>query len=843
MSFRLSENIKPTNYDLFFEVDLKKFMFSGNETIDLRITKPESKIILHSSELKITKVKIIREKEELKPKIKFDKENELLILNFSKKIEGDCSLHIEFTGQLNDMLLGFYRSKYTAGKKEKYMATTQFEAPYARRAFPCFDEPDYKATFDITLKFDKGLTAISNMPAIEENKEGTKKVVKFDKSPKMSTYLLYFAVGEFDFVEDKLDNVKIRVYSTPGKGDQCRFALDLTKKFLDYFQDYSGIKYPLPKLDMIALPDFAAGAMENWGAITYREVYLLYDPKMTSVPVKKRIAMIIAHELWHQWSGNLVTMKWWNDLWLNESFATFMAYKCVDHFFPEWKIWEDFIRTETDHAFSEDSLKNTHAIEVVVKDVHQIEEIFDAISYSKGGSILRMIETYLGQEEFRKGVSDYLDKYRYENASSEDLWDCLSEASKKPIEDIAMSWINQAGHPVVEVERKGDNLIFTQKRFAFNLENEKELWMIPLVIKSESGEIIDLFDKKRKEIEFKNDGWFKINHCQSGFYAVKYKKEDIRQFKDLISKKIINPEDRWGLQNDLFALCLNGDIGLDEYFNFIKYYENEDSYIVLSSIYSSLRTAHFIFSKEEFWNDIWPEFKVISKKTFEKNLNRLGWLPTKNESQQDSLLRDLSIRYLAFTEDSKVLKEAEEKFNNYIKKKGKIHPDIKSAIFVIAAANGNEKVYKNMKKLYSKTKSPEEKRIIMASLGQFRNESILKKVLDFSLTDKVRKQDLIFLLSSVAANPYSRNILLPWFKKNWKKIESYKKSGKIFIHIVEDLIGAYVTKDKEAELKKFFRQHPVKYKFTLDRSFERLERRINLLEKNKTILAKYFKNA
>ena len=842
MSFRLSENVKPTNYDLFFEVDLKKFVFFGNESIDLLITNPESKIVLHSSELKITKIRVLNNGVELKPKIRIDKENELLILDLSKKLKGDCTLFIEFNGQLNDSLLGFYRSQYNIGKKEKYMATTQFEAPYARRAFPCFDEPSYKATFDVALKFDKKLQAISNMPAIEERREGSKKIVKFDKSPKMSTYLLYFAVGDFEFVEGKLNNIQIRVYSTPEKKGQCRFALELAKKFLDYFQEYSGVVYPLPKLDMIALPDFAAGAMENWGAITYREVYLLYDPRMTSVSVKKRIAMIIAHELWHQWSGNLVTMKWWNDLWLNESFATFMAYKCVDHFFPEWKMWEDFIRTETDHAFSEDSLKNTHAIEVFVKDPHQIEEIFDAISYSKGGSILRMLESYLGEESFKKGVGDYLDKYRYENATSEDLWTSLANASKKPIREIAISWINQAGHPVVEVERQNTKLILNQKRFAFNLENDKTCWMIPLVIKNEENEIIDLFDKRRKEVEIGNTGWFKLNHGQSGFYAVRYQSKDIQQFKNLISKKILNPEDRWGLQNDFFALCINGDVELDEYFDFIKYYGNEDSYIVLSSIYSSLRTAYFVFSQEDFWKKIWPELKGIGRKPFEKILSRLGWLPKKDESQQDSLLRDLAIRYLAFTEDPKVLKEAEEKFNNYIKKKGKLHPDIKSAIFTIAASRGNEKTYRDMTSLYSKTESPEEKRIIMVSLGQFKNEGILKKVLDFSLTDKVRKQDLIFLLSSVAANPYSRNILLPWFKKNWKKIESYKKSGKIFIHIIEDLIGAYVTRDEERNLIKFFREHPVQYKFTLIRSFEKLERRTNFLEKNKTILAKYFKN-
>ncbi len=424
----LPTNVVPINYSLSFDVDLKKFKFSGKEIIELKVKGSVSEIILNAVDLEIKHATLSYKKRSLKPKIKLEPEKEIIALKFGEKIRGPAKLMIEFSGKLNDNLLGFYRSKFIENKKEKYLATTQFEAPYARRCFPCFDEPQYKATFDVTLKLDGKLRAISNMPIEEQYREGNKKIVKFYRTPQMSTYLLYLGVGEFEFLEDKLGKIVIRIVTTPGKKNQAKFALELTKKFLSYFQEYSGIKYPLPKLDMIALPDFAAGAMENWGAITFRELYLLFDPKMTSTAVKKRIAMIIAHELWHQWSGNLVTMKWWNDLWLNESFATFMSYKAVDNFFPEWDMWEDFIGDETESALEDDCIKATHPIEVEVKNPNQIEEIFDVISYSKGGSILRMLEGYVGEEIFRKGVSKYLSDNKYGNATSEDLWDSLVRA-------------------------------------------------------------------------------------------------------------------------------------------------------------------------------------------------------------------------------------------------------------------------------------------------------------------------------------------------------------------------------------------------------------------------------
>lgn len=832
---KLMETVRPTNYNLLFDVDLEHSRFSGKETVNLAILRPVSRIILNASDLEISSAMLVSRNKIIKPRIKMENESERLILQFSKNIQGSAKLLLDFKGKLNDNLLGFYRSKYTSSGKEKYLATTQFEAPYARRAFPCFDEPSYKATFEVSLKIAKGLQAISNMP-IKEIRAGNKKIVTFHRTPKMSTYLLYLGVGEFEFLEDKLDKISIRIATTPGKKEQCKFALDLTKKFLSYFQEYSGIRYPLPKLDLIALPDFVVGAMENWGAITFREIYLFFDPKMTSTAAKKRIAMIIAHELWHQWSGDLVTMAWWNDLWLSESFATFMAYKAVDNFFPEWNMWEDFLRAETERALDDDSLKTTHAINVEIKDPHQIEELFDAISYSKGGSILKMLESYLGEETFRKGVSRYLSKHSYGNAASEDLWNSLAAISNKPVKEIMVSWVMQAGYPLVEAVLNSGVLALRQKRFVFN-NSLSAKWLIPLVVKTDAGTMTELLDKAEKKLPLRAD-WFKVNFSQSGFYRVKYDEKNISKLIAVI--KGLSALDRWGVQSDLFKISHNGEADLDEYLNLLKSYQHEDSYLVLGSIYSSLRAIYFVFSKEDVWPKVWPKFKNHLTEPFKRVLDRLGWEPKKGEPQKDALLRELAINYLAFAEEPQVLKNGTEKFEAYLKKR-ELHPDIKSSVFYIAAANGDEKVYNKLVGLYTKTQSQEEKRIILTALGQFRNPDILKKALNFSVGNKVRRQDLIFVFSSVASNPESRAVLLDWVRKNWKILESYKKSGQLFIHLMESFITSYVSRDAERTLKKFFATHTVKYKMTISRAFEKMRRNIHFKEKNAAVLKKYFR--
>ena len=435
--------ISKINYDLIFEPLFSNFTFNGKEIISFTASTPIKTLKLNSAELKIKKCYIIKNGKTIHTKYNIDEKKEELSITPEKKINGKVKLCIEFTGTLNDRLLGFYRSQYKdkAGKR-KYLATTQFEAADARRAFPCWDEPAVKATFDVSLIVDKTLSAISNMPQKTKKKFGTKTLVEFERTPVMSTYLLYLGVGEFEFLETKLRNIKIRVVTTRGKKSNAKLSLELTKKFLGEYEKYFGIKYPLPKLDMLAIPDFAAGAMENWGAITFRETILLYDPKTSSTRTKQYIAEVISHEIAHQWFGNLVTMKWWNDLWLNESFATFMATKIVDRFYPEWDYWDQFLDDAMSTAMSLDALKTSHPIDVKVNHPSEIREIFDSISYDKGGCILRMLEHFVGEKNFQKGLQKYLTKHQYDNAQGSDLWNAIGQVAKQPIDKMMKTWIN-----------------------------------------------------------------------------------------------------------------------------------------------------------------------------------------------------------------------------------------------------------------------------------------------------------------------------------------------------------------------------------------------------------------
>ena len=358
-------NITPINYEIEFEPLFHNFTFNGTEIITLDISKPTNLILLDAAELKIKKSHIIQGRKTITVGTSLNEKNEKLTIKLAKKIKGKVKLCIEFTGTLNDRLLGFYKSQYKdQNGKTKYLATTQFEAADARRAFPCWDEPAVKATFDVSLLVDKHLDAISNMPVSSKKTVDSKFLYEFQRTPIMSTYLLYLGVGEFEYLHGKLRDIKLRIVTTKGNKNKGKLSLQFTKQFLAEYEKYFGIKYPLPKLDMIAIPDFAAGAMENWGAITFREAILLYDPKTSSTKTKQYIAEVISHELAHQWFGNLVTMKWWNDLWLNESFATFMATKIVDKFYPEWDLWNQFLDDAMLQAMSLDALKNSHPINV-----------------------------------------------------------------------------------------------------------------------------------------------------------------------------------------------------------------------------------------------------------------------------------------------------------------------------------------------------------------------------------------------------------------------------------------------------------------------------------------------
>ena len=627
-------NITPINYEIEFEPLFHNFTFNGTEIITINISKPTNLILLDAAELKIKKSHVIQGRKTITVTTSLDKKNEKLTIKLAKKIKGKVKLCIEFTGILNDRLLGFYKSQYKdQDGKTKYLATTQFEAADARRAFPCWDEPSVKSTFDVSLLVDKHLDAISNMPVSSKKTVDSKFLYEFQRTPIMSTYLLYLGVGEFEYLHGKLRDIKLRIVTTKGNKNKGKLSLQFTKQFLAEYEKYFGIKYPLPKLDMIAIPDFAAGAMENWGAITFREAILLYDPKTSSTKTKQYIAEVISHELAHQWFGNLVTMKWWNDLWLNESFATFMATKIVDKFYPEWDLWNQFLEDAMLQAMSLDALKNSHPINVDVKHPEQIREIFDVISYDKGGCVLRMLENYVGVENFRKGLKHYLTKYRYSNAEGQDLWRSIGSIAHKPVKPMMKTWIDKVGYPIVTAQRENSHVMLSQKRFlADGSKSSKTEWVIPIMIDEGNHQNSILLKSRNRKAPLKNtDSNFIINSGRYGFYRVEYDTHTLANLSLLVDEKILNHVDRWSLQNDLFSQCVTGVKQLQEYLDFTTSYHDEDDYITLLNVAHHLYYLYNLTINEKFSDEI----RVYALQFLGNIFDHLGWDSKKNEKHTD----------------------------------------------------------------------------------------------------------------------------------------------------------------------------------------------------------------
>jgi len=800
-------DVIPINYQLTFEPDLKKFTFTGSETISVDCKKATKIINMHCAELKILSCQVKSSNKIIQSTPKIVEKNEQLQIFLGEKIKGKATIDLEFQGILNDRLLGFYRSQYKQNGKTKYLATSQFEAADARRAFPCWDEPEAKATFDISIITDNKFTAISNMPVKSKKKIGSKTIYHFAQTPIVSTYLIYLAVGEFEYLSGKIGKIQIRVVTTKGNKSKGKFSLDLGKKLLTSYEKYFGIKYPLPKLDLIAVPDFAAGAMENWGAITFRETILLYDPKTSSTRTKQYIAEVISHEIAHQWFGNLVTMKWWNDLWLNESFATFMATKFVDQFYPEWDLWNQFVDDAMNIAMGLDSLKTTHPIDVKVNSPAEIREIFDAISYDKGGCILRMLESYVGEPNFRKGLKKYLSDFKYKNAKGEDLWNAIGKASKMPVSSMVNTWLKQPGFPLVEINQDGNTLKLKQKRYLLESENKfsKGLWSIPLSLGLENEISKKLFSTKTLSVKLpKNTLGFVANYGRKGFYRVKYDEGILLDLKMLIDEKRIPVIDRWAIQNDLFSLCVSGDECVRNYLDFSDAYFEEDSYLASVNVAHNLASLYFRAFDEPFADEI----RSYAVNYFRKILFRVGWEPQKSDKHTDAMLRAFVITALGKMNDEEVTEKALIKYKEFLKSPNSISPDLVEPVCSIAAWNGNSKTYTELVKLYQNAKTMEEKLRFLGAMCGFQDTKLLLKSLDFSQTSEVRSQNMQLPIMKVAGNPYGDKILWPWLKKNWKKLNTKVGRGNPLFNRIVASIASVADDSMEKEIKTFFKNNP-----------------------------------
>ena len=828
----------PINYKLTFEPDLKKFTFDGLESVSINCKKSVNIITMNCAELKIKSCIVKSGKKIIKSTPKINEKTEELQIKLGEKIRGLCTVDLEFKGILNDRLLGFYRSKYQQNGKTKYLATTQFEAADARRAFPCWDEPEAKATFEISIIADNKFTAISNMPIKTKKKIGNKITYNFQKTPLVSTYLIYLGVGEFEYLTGKAGKIQIRVVTTKGNTSKGKFSLELGKKLLTSYEKYFGIKFPLPKLDLIAVPDFAAGAMENWGAITFRETILLYDPKTSSTRTKQFIAEVISHEIAHMWFGNLVTMKWWNDLWLNESFATFMATKFVDKFYPEWDLWNQFVEDAMNVAMGLDSLKTTHPIDVKVNSPAEIREIFDAISYDKGGCVLRMLENYVGEPNFQKGLKKYLSDFKYKNAKGQDLWDAIGKASGMPVTTMINTWLKQPGFPLVEINQDGNNLKIKQKRYLLESDKKfsKGLWSIPLSLGLEKETSKTLFSKKSMSVKLpKNTIGFVANYGRKGFYRVKYDEGILLDLKMLVDQKRIPPIDRWAIQNDLFSLCVSGDEKVRNYLDFSDAYFDEDSYLASVNVAHNLASLYFRAFDEKFIEEI----RSYAINYFRKILSNLGWEPQKSDKHTDALLRTFTIAVLGKMNDDSVTVEAIRKYHKFLKSPSSLSPDLIETICSIAAWNGNSKTFAELKKLYTNAKTMEEKLRFLGAMCGFQDKKLLVKTLNFSQTSEVRSQNMQLPIMKVAGNPYGEKVLWPWLKKNWKNINKKVGHGNpLFNRIVASIAGV-ADDSMEKEIKVFFKNNPTP---GTERTQSQTLERIRINSKFLRTMRKEFKN-
>ncbi len=799
----------PTNYELTFEPDLKRFVFEGTEKISVNCKKPTLVISMNCAEIKIKTCSVTTHSgETIRSSFKTNEKKEELQIRLSRKIKGKATIDLEFQGVLNDRLLGFYRSQYTQGGKTKYLATTQFEAADARRAFPSWDEPQAKATFDISIIADNNFTAISNMPVKSKTRLGSKTLYRFAKTPVVSTYLIYLGVGEFEYLASWIGKTQIRIVTTKGNSSRGRFSFDLAKKLLVSYEKYFGIRYPLPKLDLIAVPDFAAGAMENWGAITFRETILLYDQKTSSTRTKQFIAEVLSHEIAHQWFGNLVTMKWWNDLWLNESFATFMATKFIDKFYPEWDMWDQFVEDAMNTAMDLDALKTTHPIDVKVNSPAEIREIFDAISYDKGGCVLRMLEHYVGEPNFRKGLKRYLSDFKYKNAEGQDLWNAIGRASNMPVSSVVNTWLRQPGFPLVTVNQDGARLKLEQGRYLLEPDKRfsKGLWSIPLSVGLDREISKNLLKSKTANIKIPRNAVVGpvVNFGRRGFYRVKYDQGILLDLKMLVDEKKIPAVDRWAIQNDLFSLCISGDENVRDYLDFSDAYLEEDSYLASVNVAHNLDSLYLRAFKEKFSEEI----KGYVVNYFRKILRNLGWDARPSDRHTDALLRSFTISALGRMNDRDVTKEALRRYKKLLRSPSSLSPDLVEPVCSIAAWNGNSTTHTQLVNLYKNAKTMEEKLRFLGAMCSFRSSTLLIKSLNFSQTPHVRSQNMQLPVMKVAANPYGDKVLWPWLKKNWKKLNKKIGHGNPLFNRIIASIPLVADDSMEKEIRQFFKKNP-----------------------------------
>ncbi|KAA1297211.1 MAG: M1 family metallopeptidase [Dehalococcoidia bacterium] len=839
---RLPSSVVPSHYRIKLEPDLEKATFIGSVEIEVEVNNPTDTIQMNAADLAIQSARVVDSvgSNTEVADIFLDAEMERLTLSFDSQISpGPHTIVAEFTGVLNDQLHGFYRSTFTDDDGVDHtIATTQFESTHARRAFPCFDEPAFKASYGVTLIVPSEQFAVSNGPIISETdlKNGQREVV-FEDTMVMSTYLVAFIVGPFEATDPvDVNGVPLRIVHPIGKGHLTDYSLEAGAFALEFFSKYYGIPYPGQKLDMVAVPDFAFGAMENLGCITYREVLLLVDKDRSTEPELLRIADVIAHEIAHMWFGDLVTMEWWNGIWLNEAFATFMATMASDNFNRDWGRWNQF-SLERSMAFDVDSLKNTRPIEIEVNSPVDAEGMFDLLTYEKGGSVLRMLEQFLGEEEFQDGISYYLNKHKYANTETNDLWDAIEHVTNQPARRIMDSWIFQRGYPLVSasVSEDGSTIHLEQDRFLYTRDDTTDatIWSVPVVLKVGSGsgvsEIRYLLEEKSSEVKLDSPAdWVVVNAGGSGFFRARYTKDMLKSVSSSMFSNLSSIE-RYGLVDDTWSSVMAGRTSAADFLEFARSFQLEtdlDVWTVLSGCLSSLEKL--VEGEAE------NQYRAVVRDLAQPGLDRLGWEPGDTDSPRDLELRGLFIRLLANVgNDDLALENAGDLHDSYLRDAGSVEPNMAAAVTGVVASKGDTAKYDLFLEKYRNPSTPQEERRYQSALSAFPGEAEMKRTLAMTLDGTVRTQDAPYLLAVCMRNKYQGHLAWDFVKENWDKINEAFPSNSI----VRMLSGVTsLSQDEQAaDVLAFFENHDVPQgQLTLQQTLEKLGVNVAFREREST---------
>lgn len=809
---RLFKEFQPTSYQLSLHPDRENQRFAGTVVMTGKKThRPNKRLTFHQKDLKITSAAIVKhDKKEIKhiEVVRINTHNsfdEVRLHTRETLYPGTYEVTIRFEGKITAQMNGMYPCNFEHGGKKKQLIATQFESHYAREVFPCVDEPEAKATFDLTITTPVDETVIANTPVKKRTAQDNLATTVFETTPIMSTYLLAFVYGEMGFKEAKTSSgVTVRAYATPDNVQFTDFALDVAVKCLDFYNDYFGISYPLEKCDMIALPDFASGAMENWGCITYREQCMLVDPKNTSVPTKQYVAMVVAHELAHQWFGNLVTMRWWTDLWLNEGFASWIEYMAVDHIFPEWQMWTQFSVDEQHRAFKLDALEHTHPIEVPINHPDEIHSIFDTISYSKGASVIHMLHAYLGPEHFRDGLRHYLKTHAHGNTDTIDLWQALEDISKKPVRTFMHAWTSQDGFPAVSVQTKLDKTTISQRRFYINPEHKEQkkvTW--PISLQTDDSSLPDLLNKSSISVQLENAETVKLNRSQTGFFRVDYDQEQLAYIGEQVKKGDVPVTDRLGVLSDVFESAKAGLTKTSDALAFLGNFVDEDNSAVWDVIAASIGSTRAVMDDEKLRDNMKPYIIKIAAKQYK----RLDWTAKKNDSYFDQLLRPTVIGMTVGADEPEAVKKALALFK-LAKKPEDIDPELRSIVFSNAVrVHNDQKTFDKLFAMYEQSTMSEEKTTLAAALTGFKATELYKQAFDLITTNSVRHQDISYWLVYSFSNRFARRAAWEWMCEHWEWLEKTIGSDLSFYRFPLYAANSFSDRSFIPEYTTFFTKH------------------------------------